>query len=439
MTIEQLGQVLRENGIVGAGGAGFPTYGKLSDKADTVIMNCAECEPLLKLHRQLLKEHAREILKAFTLVAETVGAKEAIIGIKAEYESTILALEEHLEDFPLVRIHKLPGAYPMGDEVVLIYETTGKVVRPGGLPIECGVAVFNVETLYNVYCAVWENHPVTDKCVTVVGEVEHPVTVRVPIGTRIRDVVAMAGKVTTKDPVYLLGGPMMGRFGQDYQPVTKTTNAIIVLPKDHQLVYKHSANFKTSVARAASSCCQCETCTDLCPRNALGHPIEPHLFMRSAANQDFSNVDPFLDTMFCSSCGLCELYSCPQGLSPRSMIAEYKNELRKCGVKPPVVEAAPVKSSREYRRVPEERLAARLGLVKYDVDAPLDDQIRSAKEVKILLSQHIGAPATACVKEGDTVKVGDIVATAAKGLSVNIHASIEGTVKEVTDKFVIIQ
>ena len=439
MTIEQLSQILRENGIVGAGGAGFPTYGKLSEKADTIIMNCAECEPLLKLHRQLLKEHAREILKAFTLIAETVGAKEAIIGIKAEYQSTIIALKEHLEDFPLVRIHKLPGAYPMGDEVVLIYETTGKVVRPGGLPIECGVAVFNVETLYNVYRAVWQKHPVTDKCVTVVGEVEHPVTVRVPIGTRIRDVVAMAGAITTNEPVYLLGGPMMGNFGQDYQPVTKTTNAVIVLPKDHQLVYKKNAKFSTSVARAASSCCQCQTCTDLCPRHALGHPIEPHLFMRSAANQDFSNMDPFLDTFFCSSCGLCEMYSCPQGLSPRSMIAEYKGELRKCGVKPPVVEAAPVKESREYRRVPEERLAARLGLVKYDKEAPLEDDIKTAKEVKILLSQHIGAPASACVKAGDTVKIGDVVATAANGLSVNIHASVEGTVKEVTEKFVMIQ
>jgi len=439
MLISELSQVLRENGIVGAGGAGFPTYGKLSEKADTILMNCAECEPLLKLHRQLLKEHAREILKAFTLIAETVDAKEAIIGIKAEYESTIAALEEHLEDFPLVRVHKLPGAYPMGDEVVLIYETTGRVVRPGGFPIECGVAVFNVETLYNVYRAVWEKQPVAYKYVTVVGEVENPITVCVPVGTTIREVVSMAGKITVKEPVYLLGGPMMGNFGQDYQPVTKTTNAVIVLPKDHPLVYKKTTKFSTSVARAASSCCQCQSCTDLCPRHALGHPIEPHLFMRSAANQDFSNMDPFLDTMFCSSCGLCELYSCPQGLSPRTMIGEYKNELRKCGVKPPAVEAAPVEESRAYRRVPEERLAARLGLTQYEKEAPLDDVVRPVKKVKILLSQHIGAPAKASVKEGDMVMEGDLVAAAAEGLSVNIHASISGKVKEITDKFIILE
>lgn len=438
MEIANLSKILRENGIVGAGGAGFPTYGKLSDKADTILMNCAECEPLLKLHRQLLKVHAQEILKAFALIAETVGAKDAIIGIKEEYESTIEALEEYLPEFPMVRIHKLPGAYPMGDEVVLIYEATGRVVRPGGLPIECGVAVFNVETVFNVYRAVWEKHPVTDKCVTVVGEVENPITVRVPIGTRIRDVVAMAGKITTKKPVYLLGGPMMGNFGKDYMPVTKTTNAVIVLPEEHVLVYRKTNRFSTAVARAASSCCQCQSCTDLCPRHALGHPIQPHLFMRAAANKDFQNLEAYLDTMFCSACGLCEMFSCPQGLSPRTMINEYKNGLRKAGIKPPVVEAAPVKDSREYRRVWEGRLLSRLGLGAYDKPAVLDDTIRSSKEVKINLSQHIGAPAFACVAVGDKVSCGDVIGAAADGLSVNIHASISGTVKEVANGYIMI-
>lgn len=439
MEIAELSKILRESGIVGAGGAGFPTYGKLSDKADTIIMNCAECEPLLKLHRQLLKEHAHAIMEAFALIARTVGAKQAIIGIKEEYKSTITALEEYINEYPFMSIHKLPSAYPMGDEVVLIYEATGRVVRPGGLPIECGIAVFNVETLYNVYRAVWEQEPVTEKCVTVVGEVASPVTVRVPIGTRVREVVAMARGTTVEEPVYLLGGPMMGNFGEDYQPVTKTTNAIIVLPHDHILVYRKRTRFTNAVARAASSCCQCQTCTDLCPRHALGHPIEPHLFMRAAANRDFQRIDPFVNTMFCSSCGLCELYSCPQGLSPRSMMAEYKAGLRKEGMKPPAVEAAPVSSARAYRRVPEERLLSRLGLNAYDKEAPLDDTVREIKEVKILLSQHIGAPAKGCVKQGDIVKKGEIVAIAADGLSVNIHASIAGKVTEVSEKYIVIQ
>ena len=122
---------------------------KLTDKADTILMNCAECEPLLKLHRQLLEKHAYEIMKTFDMVAETVGASQAIIGIKKSYVQTINALNQHIEEFPRVKIHLLDEVYPMGDEVVLIYEATGRVVRPGGLPIEQGVAVFNVETLYS--------------------------------------------------------------------------------------------------------------------------------------------------------------------------------------------------------------------------------------------------------------------------------------------------
>lgn len=438
MNIAELSTILRENGIVGAGGAGFPTYGKLSERADTILMNCAECEPLLSLHRQLLREHAEEIMKAFALIAETVGAR-AIIGIKEEYRSTIEALEQYMDEFPGMTIHKLPGAYPMGDEIVLIYETTGRVVPPGELPIACGVAVFNVETLYNVYRAVFEGRPVTSKYVTVAGEVERPVTVHVPLGMRIGEVVAMAGKVTAERPVYLLGGPMMGSFGSAAQPVTKTTGAVIVLPADHSLVYRKNQNPANALARAASSCCQCRTCTDLCPRHALGHPIEPHLFMRAAANRDVQKTAPFVNTLFCSSCGVCELYSCPQGLSPRSLMAEYKAGLRKAGLKPPKVQADPVSAARDYRRVPEARLVARLGLSQYDRKAPLDDRTRDAGEVTLLLSQHIGAPAKPTVKEGDKVQAGAAIAEAADGLSVRLHASIGGTVASVTDKYIVIR
>ena len=163
MEIKELQDIIQQNGVVGAGGAGFPTYMKLTDKADTILMNCAECEPLLKLHRQLLEKHAYEIMKTFHMIQETVGASEAIIGIKKSYVQTIQALNQHIEEFPGMRLHLLDEVYPMGDEVVLIYEATGRVVRPGGLPIEQGVAVFNVETVYNVYRAVEEKQPVTDK------------------------------------------------------------------------------------------------------------------------------------------------------------------------------------------------------------------------------------------------------------------------------------
>ncbi len=143
------------------------------------------------------------------------------------------------------------------------------MVRPGGLPIEEGIAVFNVETIYNVYRALEQNTPVVDKVVSIVAEVEHPVTVRVPIGCTIEEVVALAGKTTVKDPVYLVGGPMMGNIGTGSQPVTKTTNAILVLPPDHYLVKKKNSNPSIEMNRAASICCQCQMCTDLCPRHAV--------------------------------------------------------------------------------------------------------------------------------------------------------------------------
>lgn len=439
MEIKELQNIMQESGVVGAGGAGFPTYAKLTDKADTILMNCAECEPLLKLHRQLLEKHAYEIMKTFHLLAETVGASEAIIGIKKSYVQTIKALEQHIEEFPNMRLHLLDEVYPMGDEVVLIYEATGRVVRPGGLPIEQGVAVFNVETIYNVYRAVEKQRPVTDKYVSVVAEVSNPVTVRVPLGCTLDEVVAQAGEVTIKDPVYFVGGPMMGRIGNGSEPVTKTTNAILVLPKDHPIVMKKLRTSAIDLKRAASICCQCNTCTDLCPRNNLGHPIDPARFMRAASNNDFRDMNPYLDASFCSSCGVCEMYSCPQSLAPRTLLADMKAGLRKAGVKPPQsVQPKAVQSSREYRKVPEERLMARLALTKYDKDAPMDETLVGVPKVKVLLSQHIGAPAQAIVSVGDEVTRGQMIAKPANGLSVGIHASICGKVTEVTDRHIVI-
>lgn len=440
MEIKELSNILQQNGIVGAGGAGFPTYAKLDERAETIILNCAECEPLLRLHRQLLEKHAREIVETFHMIGQTVGAKDIIIGIKKAYKKTIEALNECIGDYEGVRLGLLDEVYPAGDEVVLIYEVTGKVVRPGGLPIESGVAVFNVETVYNVYRAIKHNTPVVDKLVSVVAEVNNPITVRVPIGCTIEEVVAMAGGVTTPNAVYFIGGPMMGNIGTGAQAVTKTTNAVLVLPENHLIIQKKKSKASIDLKRAAASCCQCTMCTDLCPRHLLGHPIEPHKFMQAATCKDMQKTEIFINTMFCCSCGLCELYSCMQGLSPRSLMAEYKVGLRANGIKPPQgVEAKAVGPEREYRKVPMERLMARLDLTKYDREAPLDDDVVDMKRVKIMLSQHIGAPASAVVKSGDKVEMGQVIAEPGKGLSVAIHASISGTVTEVNDKYVIIE
>ncbi len=439
MLIDELKNIARNNGIVGAGGAGFPAYAKMTDKADTVILNCVECEPLLKLHRQLLATHTEEIIQMLDEVRESFGAKEAVIGIKSEYVTTIKAVEEVLGDFPKVRICALKPAYPMGDEVVLIYEATGRVIQPGGLPIDENVVVYNVETMYNLYRAVHLDIPVTNKLVSIVGEIDHPLTVRVPLGTTVKEAIALAGKVTVEDPAYVMGGPMMGRLGTENTVITKTTNAIIILPKDHHVVVRMDKNLEIEKKRASSSCCQCRTCTDMCSRHALGHPIEPHKVMRAVANHDTSDMSVFVNTAYCSGCGICEKYACPQGLSPKSIIQAFKGGLRAAGIKAEKVDPAPVLEDRELRKLPVHRLAARLDLTKYDKPAPFEDTTPTTKLVKIPMSQHIGTPATPIVSVGDTVKKGQLIGEPKDGLSVAIHCSIDGVVQKVSDKEVVVK
>lgn len=439
MLIDELKNIAREYGIVGAGGAGFPAYAKMTDKADTVILNCVECEPLLKLHRQLLATHTEEIIQMLDEVRETLGAKEAVVGIKSEYVTTIRAVEEVLQEYPKVRICALKAAYPMGDEVVLIYEATGRVISPGGLPIDENVVVYNTETMYNLYRAVHLQIPVTNKLVSIVGEIDHPLTVRVPLGTTVKEAISLAGKITCEYPAYVMGGPMMGRLGTENTVITKTTNAIIILPESHSLVMRMNKNIDVERRKAASSCCQCRTCTDLCSRHALGHPIEPHRIMRAVANHDTSDLSVYTNSAYCSGCGICENFACPQGLSPKTVIQEFKAGLRTAGIRPERIEAAPVMEERELRKVPVHRLAARLGLAEYDVAAPFQDTTPGTKYVKLPMSQHIGAPAKPVVTVGEAVKKGQKIAEAAEGLSVAIHCSIDGIVEKVSDREVVVR
>lgn len=441
MELNELTKIMKQNGVVGAGGAGFPTYAKLDKRADTLILNCAECEPLLKLHRQVLEKYAHEILSTLDILAKAVEAERVLIAVKGSYRKAVEAVQANLSAFPNMELSLLPEIYPAGDEVVLIYETTKRVVPPGSIPITVGVTVFNVETILNVHNAIQNAHPVTEKFITIAGEVKNPITLKVPIGITASELVDMAGGVTVDDPVFISGGPMTGRIMNLYEPITKTSNAILVMPRDAIIVTKRTTKTSVDMKRAMSACCQCRMCTDLCPRNLLGHPIEPHAFMHAATSGVTQNIDPLINTMFCCSCGVCEMYACFQGLSPRTLIGEYKAGLRKNGIPVPKgVVAEPVRSAREYRRLPMQRLIARLGLAKYNVPAPLQEETVKTDHVKIMLSQHIGAPASAVVKVGDKVQVGQVIGQVGDDkLGVCIHASMSGTVTEVTDKAVTIQ
>ena len=228
----------------------------------------------------------------------------------------------------------------------------------------------------------------------------------------------------------------MGRLITPHEPVTKTTNAILVLPSNHTVILNKKRNAAVNLRRTMSVCCQCHSCTDLCSRRVLGYPVEPHAVMRVLSNGGKGGVFKLAGSMFCSGCGLCETYSCPQGLSPRVMIAELKNMARAQGYKPP--EDIPISEVKDakLKRVSVERLTMRLGLKKYDVPAPICESF-DTNTVKILLSQHLGAPAVPVVQQGDTVQKGDLIAQAKEdALSVNIHASISGTVTAVTPRYI---
>ena len=441
MTLGELKSALRGAGVAGAGGAGFPTYAKLSDAADTIILNCAECEPLLKLHRQVLAEYAFEILSALQTVKEATGADNVIIALKKNYKDAINAVNSVLDKFNNFSMSYLPEVYPAGDEVVTIYESTGRIVPPGKLPISVGVIVFNVETMLNIYNAISTATPVTHSYVTVTGAVNKPTTVKAPLGMSFKELIALAGGSTLSEYSIINGGPMMGKLVNELDTVTKTTTALLVLPNNHQVIEKKKARISISLKRAMASCCQCRSCTVTCSRNLLGHPIEPHAFMRTATSGITKDLAPFLNTFFCSGCGLCEMYSCPQGLAPRTLITEYKMGLRKNGVPIPDDLPEPVADkNRNMKLVPIARLTSRLGLSKYNSSAPLNEDEIIPKKVKITFNQNIGAPAKPIVKAGDKVSVGQVIADVdEKSLGLPIHSSINGTIVDANEHFIIIK
>ncbi|MCI8371969.1 MAG: hypothetical protein HFI75_06185 [Lachnospiraceae bacterium] len=439
MDITELKKALFDGGVVGAGGAGFPTHAKLSEQADTIILNCAECEPLIKVDRQLITDYVEEVLSGMQLLADTLGAKEGIIAVKKSYTASIEAVKSKIGEYKSLKLHILPDIYPAGDEVILIYETTGRVVPQGKIPIVVGCMVVNVETVLNAYRKVTSGTNVVTKFVTVAGLVKNPLTVEVPVGITVQDLIDMAGGFTTNDSVMIMGGPMTGRICSTGDIVTKTTKAVLVLPPACPPITKRQSSSRLNIRNAMSVCSQCSMCTSLCPRNLLGAAIKPHEFMRAVGNGLTHEVDTFLNSFFCVSCGLCEMYSCHQGLSPRTLLDQYKGGLRANGVKPPERAMKPVNSMREERKVPEHRLLLRLGLAPYDVPAPMGKCTADIKEVKLMLRQCIGAPCAAVVKAGDTVEVGQVVGEPPEGaLGTSLHASLAGKVTAVTDNYITI-
>lgn len=183
--MNEIAEKVRAAGVVGAGGAGFPTHIKLDSKVDTVIANGAECEPLLRADRYLMTRHAPQVAEGLRLVMQATGAARGIIALKREYEEATEALGSVVRDSSDVELHLMKSYYPAGDEFLLVYEATRRQVPEGGIPLEVGVVVQNVGTLYNVAQAQ-RDVPVTHRWLTVSGEVKEPKVLRAPVGTSSR-------------------------------------------------------------------------------------------------------------------------------------------------------------------------------------------------------------------------------------------------------------
>ena len=423
---------VEELGIVGAGGGGFPAAVKLRTRVSTLIANAAECEPLLHKDKELLQHHAEPFLLGLRKAMDWVGASEGVIGIKEKYQEIIEAMEHQAPAG--VRVVPLPDVYPAGDEFILVHMVTGRVIPPGGLPKDVDTAVANVETLMNIGL----DRPVTHKYLTVAGAVQTPVTLRVPVGITIGEVIEAAGGPTVADFGVLLGGVMMAKPAPGLDtPVTKTTGGIIVLPASHSLIRRHNAPWIHVERIGRSACDQCRFCTEFCPRFLLGHPIEPHRAMQSLGFK--MGADAMVSTLYCCECNLCTMYACPEDLDPKNVCVQWKPMARERGLtfkgSPDSITPHPMA---EFRRVPMRRLIARLGLGEFNNTGPLVDHPFAPRKVTLPLKQHAGAPAVPVVKSGDRVRAGDLIAAPEAGkLGARIHASIDGAVSVSNDAITI--
>jgi Na+-translocating ferredoxin:NAD+ oxidoreductase RnfC subunit len=430
---------VRQAGVIGAGGGGFPTHVKLAAKADTIIANGAECEPLLHKDAVIMEEQARELVEGMLLAQQAVGAKDAVIGIKAKKKHAVEAVQKACKGTS-ARVHLLGDYYPAGDEYELVFNVTGRLIPPTGIPIQVGVVVNNVETFVNIARAA-KGRPVTHKMLTVAGAVRNPVTLHVPIGITYRQCFEAAGGLTTSDPVLCIGGLMMGQTTDDLDtPVVKTATGVVVLPRDHRVIERKLKPNRIQAKIGKSACDQCRYCTEYCPRFLLGYAVEPHQVMRSlaftATGAEYWNQWAAL----CCSCGLCTLYACPEELYPKEACDDSKAEMRKANLKwsgPTNVKPHPM---HDGRRLPIQTLTRKLHVHQYDYPAPFVANGLSPSRLILLLKQSAGSPCAPKVKAGDRVAAGQIIGEPApNALGAILHSPMAGTIREVTPQHIIVE
>ena len=287
---------IKNSGMVGLGGAGFPTYAKFTtDKAiETLIINGAECEPYITSDTTTMVERADDIKVAIEALVKYFNIKEVILGLEKGSDEAQKKMEELASSISCMKVKVLPKLYPQGGEKVLIYHTTGKVVGLGKLPIDVGCVVINCSTMANIGKYLLTGMPLVERCITVDGaSVKEPKIVVAPVGTALKDVFEFCGGFTEEPFSVLYGGPMMGIAVPDLSvPVLKQTNAILALTKKETSVPKET------------NCIRCGTCVTNCPFG-----ISAPAIMKGFKNKDVEAITK-AGAEICMECGCCS-YNCP--------------------------------------------------------------------------------------------------------------------------------
>jgi electron transport complex protein RnfC len=313
---EEIRTKVLANGLVGLGGATFPTHVKLSvppgKTCKNLIINAVECEPYLTADHQLMMEKAEEIIIGSKLIQKALGAEKVLIGIENNKPDAIKHMTELSKKFDNVEVYALKVQYPQGGEKQLIKAVVNREVPSGGLPIDVGCVVQNVGTAFAVYEAVEKNKPLFERVVTVTGKsVSKPSNILARIGTPINMLIAAAGGLPEDTGKIVNGGPMMGKaVSSDTVPVTKGTSGVLIFPES------------SSTRPETLSCIRCGRCTSVCPMG-----LEPYLLKNMTAVKMYEELQKqnVLDCMECGSCA----YTCPAGVPLLDYIRQGKANLNK--------------------------------------------------------------------------------------------------------------
>ncbi len=309
---EEIRNLVKEAGVVGLGGAGFPTHVKLTpkdeSKIDTIIVNGAECEPYLTSDYRMMLEEPESIIKGLNIILQLFDNAKGVIGIESNKPEAIKLMTELVKDEPRITVCPLQTKYPQGGERTLIYAVTGRKINSTMLPADAGCMVDNVDTVISIYNAVVKGIPLIRRIITVTGDaIANPQNYNVRTGTSYTELIEASGGFKTEPEKVISGGPMMGQALFNFNiPVTKTSSALTCLTKDEVAV------------NAPTACIRCGRCVKVCPGN-----IVPQMIMDAAERSDLERFVK-LNGMECCECGCCA-YICPA----RRPLTQAFKEMRK--------------------------------------------------------------------------------------------------------------